>query len=63
MSTDFDAVCDACKVRLHAGQARIAGLSFGYSSFDEVGRKKVAAFVMRLLADQLEWADDKAAKR
>jgi hypothetical protein len=44
MSTDFEIVCDVCKVRMHAGQIMAMVPSFGYSSDDGDGHRKVAAF-------------------
>jgi hypothetical protein len=44
MSTDFEIVCDECKLRMHAGQANSTASSFGYSSTDSGGRRTVAEF-------------------
>lgn len=42
MSTDFDAVCDTCKLVVHAGQRMGGTASFGYGSIDTEGRQAVA---------------------
>jgi hypothetical protein len=44
MSTDFDIVCDECKLRMHAGQVSAMVPAFGHSSQDSGGRRTVAKF-------------------
>jgi hypothetical protein len=46
MSTDFNVVCDTCKLIHHLGQRSGAGSSFGYGSRDAAGRKIAANFVI-----------------
>jgi|SRR5271166_2957498 len=45
MSTDYDIVCDTCRVQMHAGQrCAIDEYSFGYSTGDSEGQEAVAKF-------------------
>ena len=45
MSTDYDIVCDTCRVQMHAGQrCAINEFSFGYSTGDSEGQEAVAKF-------------------
>jgi hypothetical protein len=45
VSTGYDAVCDVCRISVHAGQ-RSGGsfYTFGYGSGDQSGRDAVAKF-------------------
>jgi hypothetical protein len=45
MSTDFIAVCDECRVRIHVGQIMAGIASFGCGSTDEPGRVRSAEFL------------------
>jgi hypothetical protein len=45
MSTDFSAVCDVCRVRIHVGQYMAGIPSFGHGSKDEPGRLRSAEFL------------------
>lgn len=45
MSVDYNAVCDTCRVKIHAGQHMAGAASFGYGSRDDSGRRLVASFV------------------
>lgn len=48
MSTDYEAVCDVCKVRIHAGQRTMGeNYAFGGSRSDEPGRRFVAEFMFK----------------
>lgn len=42
MSIDYDAVCDTCRLVVHAGQIMAGTASFGYASGDAEGRSAVA---------------------
>ena len=45
MSTDWNVVCDKCKMYSHLGQ-RMGGLyTFGWGSKDDVGREKIGEFI------------------
>ena len=44
MSTDFNIVCDECKLQMHAGQFMGGSSSFGYGSTDAEGRQAVSDF-------------------
>ena len=44
MSTDFNIVCDECKLQMHAGQFMGGRSSFGYGPADAEGRQAVSDF-------------------
>ena len=46
MSTDYDMVCDKCKVQMHLGQRMGAGFSFGYGSNDKETVQLQGGFIM-----------------
>jgi len=45
MSTDYNVVCDACKVCCHLGQHFTSGWSFGYGSNDKKTVQKTGDFI------------------
>jgi hypothetical protein len=45
VSTDFQVVCDTCKLIAHLGQRMGGRTSFGYGSNDAIGRKIAAEFI------------------
>jgi hypothetical protein len=45
MSTDYEAVCDVCRLRAHVGQIMGGKPSFGYGSTDLTGQRLAARFV------------------
>jgi hypothetical protein len=47
MSTDYEAVCDVCRMRCHVGQIMADRASFGYGPTDADGIAYAAAFVMK----------------
>ena len=62
MSTDYNAVCDTCRVRIHIGQRMGFMYSFGHGSRDLKGQGKLACFIFEGHVDKrhavrLELAD------
>lgn len=47
MSTDFDIVCDACKVYHHLGQQFTSGFTFGYGTGDTEEENAIGEFIQR----------------
>lgn len=46
MSTSYSLVCEACKVRIHAGQCTAGGrFVSGFGSTDEDGQREVGDFI------------------
>lgn len=45
MSTDYDVVCDVCKLTMHAGQRMAMRQSFGYGPNDTAGAQRLADFI------------------
>jgi hypothetical protein len=45
MSTDYCAVCDVCREKIHAGQHMGGKDSFGHGSNDVAGRTRVATWI------------------
>jgi hypothetical protein len=48
MSTDFNAVCDACRLYRHAGQRMGLGLSLGYGTGDPLAEE-----ILKFMFDHL----------
>jgi hypothetical protein len=45
MSTDYSAVCDACREGIHIGQRFSSGWAFGYGTNDAPGRLAAGKFI------------------